>query len=450
MNKRLLVALGLVLVLSLVVATPALAAEIIEGTPDATISEPIDDDVIVTGNVIIVDSAIEGDLIAIGSEVTITEDATISGNLIALGSTVIVDGQVLGDVGIGGYVAQIGEGASFADELFFGGYSLEMRPGSQVADDLFAAGYQIVVQNVGGDMQAGANGLRIEGIVTGDVSVSVGATGSSLPPGMTFGPTPTIPVPTVPGGLAFGYDGRVEGDLDYESEQYITGLDDYVEGSVAFERVVSTSGEGTRRAGDEMAPGEAMGIVVVNRVMNAIRRFVTWVLVGVLLQRFAPGFFNGVATTLKERIWPSLGIGFAGLLIFPPAVILLIVVVIMVAILLGVITLGGLSMGWLSIGGLGLWGFILAFFLILSWISKIIVGYVIGAWLVGLGKPERELPFWALVLGAFLLAVASAIPGVNFLVNWIVVPMFGLGAVVIYLWSLRRPPEAAPEAAPAV
>jgi hypothetical protein len=357
----------------------------------------------------------------------------------------------MGDVAIACYVAQIGEEASFADELTFGGYSLEMRPGAQVADDFFAAGYQIVAQNVGGDMHVGTNGLRIEGAVMGDVNANVGTTGSSLPPGMTFGPTPTIPVPTVPGGLAFGGNGRVEGDLIYESEEFIAGLDDFVDGTIEFKEVTDTPGrEGPRHAGDEMAPGQAMGIVVLNRVMSAIRRFITWVLVGVLLQRFAPGFFNGVATTLKERIWPSLGIGFAGLLIFPPAVILLIVVVIMVAILLGVITLGGLSMGWLGVGGLGLWGFVLAFILILSWISKIIVGYVIGEWLIGLGKVEREMPFWALVLGAFLLAVAGAIPGVNFLVNWIVVPMFGLGAVVLYLWSLRRPAESAPEAAPAV
>jgi hypothetical protein len=448
MSKRLFLALAFTLFVTLVFVTPAQAAEIVEGDPDVLIDEPINDDVIVTGNEIVVESAIDGDLIAMGNTITITEDATISGNLIAMGNTIIVDGDVGGDVGIAGYVAQIGEGTSFGDELFFGGYSLEMRPGSQVGDDFFAGGFQILAQNVGGDLYAGANGLRIEGTVTGDVATGVGTPGD-IPPGVTFGPPPSIPVPTIPGGLSFGDEAHIDGNLAYSSQEASTVPGSVVGGNVTFEETTETPGGARRPVEGGMTPGAATKLAVLNRVMGAIRRFITWVLVGVLLQRFAPRFFEGVAATIKERIWPSLGIGFAGLLIFPPAVILLVVVIIMVAVLLGVITLGGLSFGWLSIGGLGLWGLVLAFFLIMSWFSKIIVGYVLGEWLLSLSKTENKMPFWALVLGTFLLAVASAIPGVNFLVNWLVVPMLGLGAVAIYLWSRRQPAEREPAAEPA-
>lgn len=448
MSKRLLLALSFVLIVSLVLVAPALAAEIIEGDPDATVDEPVNDDVVVTGNDIVVETVIEGDLIAFGNTITITEDAVISGNLIAMGNTIIINGDVAGDVGIGGYVAQIGEEASLGDDFFFGGYSLDMRPGSQVADDLFAGGFQILAQNVSGDLYAATNGLRIEGTVTGDVSAAVGTT-ENMPTNLTFGPPPSIPLPYVPVGLSFGSDARIEGNLEYTSESPSNVLEGVVGGSVTFEEVVETPGGETRVAEGSIEAREAAKMLMLNRVLSAVRRFITWVLVGVLLQRFAPRFFNGVAAALKERIWPSLGIGFAGLLVFPPAVILLIVVIIMVAVLLGAVTLGGLSFGWVSIGGLGLWSLILAFFLILSWVSKIIVGYVIGEWLLGLSKTGRAMPFWALVLGVFLLAVVSAIPIVNFLVNWVVVPMLGLGAVVIYLWSLRQPAEAAPAAAPA-
>jgi hypothetical protein len=449
MSKRLFLTLALTLFAALVFVTPAQAAEVVEGDPDVLIDEPINDDVIVTGNEIVVESAIDGDLIAMGNTITITEDATISGNLIAMGNTIIVDGDVGDDVGIAGYVAQIGEGASFGDELFFGGYSLEMRPGSQVGDDFFAGGFQILAQNVGGDLYTGANGLRIEGTVTGDVAAGVGAPGG-MPTGFTFGPPPSIPIPAIPGGLSFGDEARIDGNLDYSSEEQSTVPGNIVGGNVTFEETTETPGGAPRAVEGGMTPREAAKLAVLNRVMGAIRRFITWVLVGVVLQRFAPGFFEGVAATIKERIWPSLGIGFASLLIFPPAVILLVVVIIMVAVLLGAITLGSLSFGWLGIGGLGLWGFVLGFFLIMFWISKIIVGYVLGEWLLGLSKTERKMPFWALVLGTFLLAVASAIPGINFLVNWVVVPMLGLGAVGIYLWSRRQPAERAPAAEPAV
>ena len=448
MRKRLLVAFGLVLVMAFAVVAPTLAAEVIEGDPDVVIDEPIDDDVYVMGNTIRVESAIGGDLIAMGNEITIAEDATISGNLIAMGNTVIVDGDVDGDVGITGYVTRIGETANLADELFAGVYSLEMRPGSQVGDDFLAGAYQIVVQNVGGDLRVGAACLRIDGAVAGNVTANVGT--NEILPGMVYGPTPAISLPSVPGGLNFGEDGRVEGSLSYSSEQPSTFSEDRIGGDISFERITETPGQGPRRVEGGVEAGEAVQVVVFHRIMNAIRNFITWLVVGVLLQRFAPRFFNGAVSTLKERIWPSLGIGFAGLLFFPPTVILFIVVIVMIAVLLGAITLGGLSFGWLSVGSVGLGAFVVAILLTIFWISKVVVGYALGEWLIGLGKPQRPMPFWALALGVFLLAVAGALPGINFLVNWLVVPMLGLGAVAIYLWSLRRSAESAAAANPAV
>jgi len=441
MKKRLLVASGLVLVIALALAAPALASEIIEGDPDVVIDEPIDDDVYVAGNEIVVQSAIGGDLIVMGNEITITEEATISGNLIAIGNTVIVDGDVDGDVGIAGYVARIGETANLADELFSGVYSLEMRPGSQVGDDFFAGAYQIVAQNVGGDLRAGAACLRIEGIVTGNATAGVGT--GDVPAGVVYGPTPSITLPVVPGGLSFGDEGRIEGNLSYSSKQPSNFSESHVGGDITFERTAETPGQGPRRVEGRLETEQTIGMMVFHRIMNAIRNFITWVIVGVLLQRFAPRFFNGAVSALKERLWPSLGIGFAGLLFFPPVVILLIVVIIMIAVLLGAITLGGLSFGWLSISGVGLGAFVVTILLTIFWISKVVVGYALGEWLIGLGRPERPMPFWALALGVFLLAVAGAIPGINFLVNSLVVPMLGLGAVVIYLWSLRRHAEVA-------
>jgi hypothetical protein len=143
-----------------------------------------------------------------------------------------------------------------------------------------------------------------------------------------------------------------------------------------------------------------------------------------------------------------------GYAILVPALALILALLIAIGILFSAVTLGGLAGAWFSVGGIGYASLILAFILVTSWVAKVVVGYILGAWLVSLVDKEASLPFWAMVIGVLILAILGGIPFLGFVVN-LIVALFGLGAVVLHLWP-RKPvaaagePTSTPEPTPAV
>jgi hypothetical protein len=66
-------------------------------------------------------------------------------------------------------------------------------------------------------------------------------------------------------------------------------------------------------------------------------------------------------------------------------------------------------------------------------VSKILVGYLIGRWLVGQVKPDlAESRFWPAVIGVVLFALIVSLPFVGWIINLFAV-LFGLGALFLML-----------------
>ncbi len=144
-------------------------------------------------------------------------------------------------------------------------------------------------------------------------------------------------------------------------------------------------------------------------------------ILGLVLLAFAPRAADAAYLVSQEALWPAVGWGV--LLVFGLPVLAVIALVTLVGIPLGV-------------------GLLLALVPLYS------VGYVTGAWLFGrrIIKPPTSR-FLAFLVGWGILRVLALIPVLGGLV-WLVVTVFGLGALIVAAWRARRPHEAAPSAAP--
>ena len=117
--KRSLIAFGLLLLVSLLLAGPVLAAEFETGDV-ITIDEDVDDDLYVAGSEITVNATIHGDLIAVGGEITI--NGTVEGDFWAAAGRIRIYGTV-------------------TDDVRMAGSDLILSSTGQVGDDLFGAGF---------------------------------------------------------------------------------------------------------------------------------------------------------------------------------------------------------------------------------------------------------------------------------------------------------------------
>jgi cytochrome b561 len=144
------------------------------------------------------------------------------------------------------------------------------------------------------------------------------------------------------------------------------------------------------------------------------------------------------------------------------------VLIVLLAIMLGIITLGGLAFAVLGIGFSLLGLAFTIFWLSVSYLSKVVVAYLVGRWIVDSLSRREERPLepvappgevgaepaprrdiegrspaqdgWALVVGVVIYVVLRAIPILGWLIG-AVVTLFGLGAILMALrdwWRERR------------
>jgi hypothetical protein len=135
--------------------------------------------------------------------------------------------------------------------------------------------------------------------------------------------------------------------------------------------------------------------------------FISTLILGLLSVRFLPRFHQSVVTTLSERPWTSLGIGFVAAVVLPVVCILLLATV--VAIPIAVILLA-------------------AFFIMLYWARIYAIGRI-GEFILARWRPASSRAS-AFVLGLFVYYLLAIIP----VIGWLVVPLvmlFGLGAELI-------------------
>lgn len=438
-----LTALLLLALLSLALATPALA---FEGRSGERIvigaGEVIEDDLYVGANEFVLDGTVTGDLIVGGTVITI--NGTVEGDLWAAGQVVIVNGTVTDDARIAGAGLQLGPNAQVGDDLLAAGASLELQAGSAVAGDvLVASGQTLLAGEIAGDVLAGTGALELRGEVGGDVKAYVDQTEETA-----AGPSPTIymqqniplALPSVAPGLTIVEGAEIGGDLEYSSTYDLSFPSGIVGG-----QVTRVEPEFEEQAYTPPTPAER----TLKWGLDLLRSMVTLVLLGLLFAWLAPKALAAAATKIETQTWPSLGWGFLTWAIFVFILLLIVVVMIAGGILFGALTLGGLSGTVIWLGLLALFALTVTFVLASAFVSKIVVGNALGKWAFGRINPAlAEHRYWPMVLGVVLIVLVIGmfqfpllpVGFFGWLLNTAVV-LFGLGA--LWLWGrdrLRKPP----------
>lgn len=448
LTKRSLITVGLLLLVSVLLAGPLLAAEFVTGEV-IVIDEDVDDDLYVAGSTITVNATIHGDLIAAGGEITI--NGTVEGDFMAAGGKLHINGTVTDDVRFAGSDLLLGSDGQVGDDLFAAGFGFVAESGSSIGGDLFAVGYQALLGgDITGDVQAALGGLEITGHIMGDVTAEVAEPDPEFEQWSAFIPMlgPYMPTMIAP-GLRIAEAARIDGELTYTSPVEVEIPREVVGGVVVYQTPVPEEVEvEVPEVEVPEVPARAITAgVILGWFLRAVRTFVTLLIIGVLVLWLAGKWLKEVVQHWKEKPLHSLGWGVAALVAFFVVVPLLFIVMIILDVIVGLVTLGGLIGPITGIIMVVEGALMVGFSIIAVYITKIAFSYLIG-WLIL--KPtapawiEKAMGLIPLLIGLAIFVVVRSIPILGGLFSFLVT-LFGLGAIWLLAWvRIRKPKEEAP------
>lgn len=405
-------------------ATPAQAFEINERgvIPEG---EVIDDDVLITGNNVVIDGTVNGNVFAFGSIVTL--NGIINGSMFVGAQNVVVNGEVTGSLFVGASALDLGSGAEVGRNVLFGGFSMTAKQGSSVGRDLLVAGYQTLLSgDVERDVKVSAAALELAGRVGGDVQAMVDGTDGAGQMPAFFAP-PGAP-PMVAPGIRVSSDAEIRGELSYTSSvEQPGGIRAAPEGGIVY---------ATPQPGEAGRPAEprGVGVGVFGWLLDRVRTLITLLLLGGLALWLLPDLFNQLVEKARSQPAPATGWGLVTVIVGYIGAGLVALVILAIGILFSVITLGGLSGTVFGVGFSGLAIVVAVFNLLVQYGSKVAVAFLGGRWIL-----EKLIPqsagnkALALVLGVVLYVILRAIPIFGWLLS-VFVTLLGLGA----MWLLFR------------
>ncbi|MCL5428524.1 MAG: hypothetical protein M1347_01815 [Chloroflexi bacterium] len=404
--------------LALSFASPARAAEIVTGDPDALVpaDQVIDDDLVITGQNVRIEGTVYGDVFAAGSQVEVT--GTIDGNLFVGSQLFINNGTVNGSVYSFSYVTNTGPAAFVADNLIGFAFSVATEEGSFVGRSVYALAYQAIISGqVARDVTFNGAAFRLNGNVGRNLTVQVAEPNPDAPAG--YGPWMWVP-----GNVEFiqpGYEvaeGIVGGETDIQVIPY------------------------TPDSVPSVEPTTLWGFAVASWIFNRVGEFISLFLVGALLFLLWPAQMRRMEEQMTRHPWRSLGLGFLTAFLFPFVFVLAALIIIMLGILFGVISLGQLAGPVLVIGFLLLGLATVVFFIAGLLAAKAIFGHLVGSRLLQSSvEDNRWGMLLALLVGLLLYEVVALVPILGWLVALVVI-LLGWGAMAGALWIKEAKPQA--------
>jgi len=438
-KKRILFALGLVVLASMVLVAPVLAADI-RAEDVIVIDEDVNDDLYLFAGSITVNSTVHGDLIAAGGDITL--NGTVDGDLWAAGGKVHINGTVTDDVRIAGSDLKLGPDADVGDDLFAAGFGLGSDPGSAIASDVYVAGYQALLGGeITGDVNAAVAGLEISGHVVGDVTAEVEEPDPEFEQwSMFMRMNPFFPERLIGPGLTIEEDAQIDGELTYTSPATVQIPEGAVGGPVVYQTPVPEEGEAPEVEVPEVPAGAITAASIlgwfVRWIVGMVQTFMSLLIIGVLMLWLVPKWLKEAALHWKEKPLHCLGWGAAALAAFFVAVPALFVVMIILDIAVGLVTLGGL-VGPITSIMMVLEGILtVGFWTVAVYITKVVFCYLIG-WLI-LKRPapawvEKAMGIIPLLIGIAIFTLLRSIPFLGALFSFSVT-IFGLGALWLLAW----------------
>ena len=448
MRRRTNVQLGLAVVLALTLAfglaRSAAAVEIRTGdivtiSPD----EVIDDDLLLSGNQVVVNGIINGDLIVAGNEVTI--NGTVNGSLVMAGQSVTLNGKVTGSLYAGGAALQFGPEASVGRNLFFGGFGLKAEPGSRVGRDLLMGGYQALLDGeVGRDVKVSLGALELNGAVGGDVMADVSQPEATAP---EFGPSffmPGLP-PMIAPGLRVGPEASIGGKLTYTSAvEQADGIQVEPEGGVVYQ---------TPQPGEQppsrVQPRVSIGFDILGWFLARGRELITLLIFGAVMVWKLPVLLNTVTDKARTQTLPAAGWGLVVVIVGYVGAFILGAFILALGIVLGIVTLGGLSETVFGVGFSALGLATTVFTFLVSYGSKLVVAYLVSLLIVRSLTPQySENKAVVLIVGVVLYVIVRGIPLLGWFIG-VAATLVGVGAMWLVFRERRMAAPTPASSAPA-
>ena len=398
----LLVLLGLALA-----PRTSFAQSIIQGNQlDADVV--IDNDVIMSGDIVTLSGTVRGNAFVAGRDVVV--DGTVEGSLFAIGQRVTINGTVGGGAYVIAVSSRFGASGEVGQNLYFLGVSFVSERGSQVGRDLVGLSLGAILQgSIGRDTQLIAGLLQFLNLFFD----------------FAIGPTPPP--------LVAGITGRAPG-----LGQFI------LPGDIVID-VIGQTIDTTRTA------QPTQGDLVADWFMDRWRELLPLLLVSLIGYRFLRRRLEESAAVLRSRPLPALGIGLVGLVLsgaIVGAFILVFILILMTGIWVGRFSYWNIA--WL------LWSvaypfttLIFALFMVfLNYGTKAIVSYALMSYVFDRFAPRAGRVRWLLlILGLIIYVLLRAIPTLGWVIG-VVVTAWGIGAAWLAWWNRRALAAAAVPALP--
>lgn len=370
------------------------------------------------------DHTVEGDRYFVGNNTDV--EGTIEGDFFTFSKGVSIPGHVTGDLNSLGSNVSI-YGSVDDDARIFAG---ELLVRGKIAGDLIAFSGEIDVvkgAKVGGRTLAFAGTVTLDGEFTQPMNIVGGE--------VNFGGHALADVKVESDALTFTDDARIDGNLTYTARQELTNL----------------SGERARRlVGGKITfvpkkPDEKKSSGL-GRIIWTLWTFVATFLIGCFLILIAYRLARTILVTARAETLKSFGFGILGHILVPFIGLILVCVCLGLGLLTLVTSAGkvpALPLAFLPPGLL-----ILALWSVLFYLAKFVVSAALGDTILRrLGRDPS--PYAALFVGMIPVWILLSIPILGSFLYFIVVPVFGIGAILVGLRA-HYVKEAAAAPSPAI
>ena len=170
-----------------------------------------------------------------------------------------------------------------------------------------------------------------------------------------------------------------------------------------------------------------------NIFLRRAGEFVSLIIVGALLLWKYKSVVEDSVTEIKEKPFQNLLWGLVVLVVYPFLLLLMVFLLVILIILLSFLTLGNLTGTAIQVSMLGMGSILIVVGVIVGLVTKILIGYIVGNWLLEKSAPDILKNKWgdflSVALGVLIYEIIRAIPlGFGFTIAVLVV-LLGTGAI---------------------
>jgi hypothetical protein len=362
----------------------------------------IDNDVFLTGQQPIIDGTVNGDVFIVGSDVTIS--GVVNGSVFVMAENLSLSGQISGNL----YGATV---------------ELTQQENGQIERSLYALTLSLITDpesSIGRDLKTVAMSARMQGQTERSTAAIIG-------PWELFKILRDVVNQNI-----IGFVPTQPPLAESNSEE------------VSF-HAVNAQRAMMRVAKDKDTEPSAL----VDWLLNALKSFLNFLIVGGLMLWIFPRQFQGWAEKVKKA--PLAAAGYGAVVLINGYLLPGLILFLLVGLLLGLIYVSLSSLAWpvFWVGTGSLVALLALFTLATTFLSKAIVAYLAGTFIFSRVAPDalqyRVLP---LLLGLLIYVPLAAIPYLGSFIG-LVVTLLGLGAIWLSRKQAPQPVEAVVEAVPA-